>query len=183
MMEMTYQMFLEGAIAQRERRHGPDDQIVDSHFLDLMADPVAQSARPVRATRRSTGPPATTRASATTWRRSRRASTARTRTRSPTSASTRTRARDVRPLRRALRHHRGVAASGDKSANGDDLGARRLDVALGQEEAPEHQAERAALGVEPVRDAGIAVRDHDAERCRRARASSARGSATRCRCA
>jgi hypothetical protein len=40
-MEMTYQLFLEGAIAQRTSGEVPDEQIVDSHFLDLMADPVA----------------------------------------------------------------------------------------------------------------------------------------------
>ena len=41
-MEITYQMFLEGAIAAREDGTVPADRIVDSHFLDLMADPVAQ---------------------------------------------------------------------------------------------------------------------------------------------
>ena len=41
LMEPTYQMFLEGTIAERERRNLPGDQIVDSHFVDLMADPVA----------------------------------------------------------------------------------------------------------------------------------------------
>ena len=41
-MEATYQMFLEGAIAAREDGTVPADRIVDSHFLDLMADPVAQ---------------------------------------------------------------------------------------------------------------------------------------------
>jgi hypothetical protein len=41
LMEMTYQFFLEGAIAVREDGTVPDDRIVDSHFLDLMADPVA----------------------------------------------------------------------------------------------------------------------------------------------
>jgi len=40
-MEITYQLFLEGAIAQRVSGEVPDGQIVDSHFLDLMADPVA----------------------------------------------------------------------------------------------------------------------------------------------
>jgi hypothetical protein len=40
-MEITYQLFLEGAIAQRTSGEVPDAQIVDSHFLDLMADPVA----------------------------------------------------------------------------------------------------------------------------------------------
>jgi hypothetical protein len=40
-MEITYQLFLEGAIAQRTSGAVPDAQIVDSHFLDLMADPVA----------------------------------------------------------------------------------------------------------------------------------------------
>jgi Sulfotransferase domain. len=42
MMEITYQMFLEGAIAQRADGSVPTERIVDSHFLDLMADPVAQ---------------------------------------------------------------------------------------------------------------------------------------------
>src|SRR6476620_4468488 len=39
LMEMTYQFFLEGAIAVREDGTVPADRIVDSHFLDLMADP------------------------------------------------------------------------------------------------------------------------------------------------
>ena len=39
-MELTYQMFLEQVIDQREHGIIPNDQIVDSHFLDLMADPV-----------------------------------------------------------------------------------------------------------------------------------------------
>ena len=42
MMEITYQMFLEGAIAQRSDGSVPAERIVDSHFVDLMADPVAQ---------------------------------------------------------------------------------------------------------------------------------------------
>jgi hypothetical protein len=41
MMEITYQLFLEGAIAQRADGSVPADRIVDSHFLDLMDDPVA----------------------------------------------------------------------------------------------------------------------------------------------
>ena len=40
MMELTYQMFLEQVIAQRADGTIPDERIVDSHFLDLMADPV-----------------------------------------------------------------------------------------------------------------------------------------------
>ena len=40
-MEMTYQLFLEQAIAQRTDGTIPNDQIVDTHFLDLMSDPVA----------------------------------------------------------------------------------------------------------------------------------------------
>jgi len=40
-MEMTYQMFLDGAIAERDEGLIPNDRIVDSHFVDLMADPVA----------------------------------------------------------------------------------------------------------------------------------------------
>ena len=42
MMEITYQLFLEGAIAQRSDGSVPADRIVDSHFVDLMADPVTQ---------------------------------------------------------------------------------------------------------------------------------------------
>jgi hypothetical protein len=34
-------MFLEGTIAQRVDGTVPDDRIVDSHFVDLMRDPVA----------------------------------------------------------------------------------------------------------------------------------------------
>jgi hypothetical protein len=44
-MEMTYQMFLEMVIAQRTDGTIPDDRIVDTHFLDLMADPVAMLRR------------------------------------------------------------------------------------------------------------------------------------------
>ena len=40
-MEMTYKMFLEGAIAARTDGTIPDSSIADSHFTDLMADPVA----------------------------------------------------------------------------------------------------------------------------------------------
>ena len=40
-LELTYQMFLEGAMAQRADGSVPAERIVDSHFLDLMADPVA----------------------------------------------------------------------------------------------------------------------------------------------
>ena len=40
LMELTYQMFLEQVIDQRTSGAIPDDRIVDSHFLDLMADPV-----------------------------------------------------------------------------------------------------------------------------------------------
>ncbi len=39
-MEMTYQMFLDGAIRERDQGLIPNDRIVDSHFVDLMADPV-----------------------------------------------------------------------------------------------------------------------------------------------
>jgi Sulfotransferase family len=45
LMELTYQMFLEQVIDQRESGVVPDDRIVDSHFLDLMADPVAALGR------------------------------------------------------------------------------------------------------------------------------------------
>ena len=44
-MELTYQFFLEQVIAERENRIVPDDQIVDTHFLELMADPVAMIHR------------------------------------------------------------------------------------------------------------------------------------------
>ena len=40
-MEMTYKFFLEQVIEQRTSGAIPDDRIVDTHFLDLMADPVA----------------------------------------------------------------------------------------------------------------------------------------------
>jgi hypothetical protein len=45
LMELTYQMFLEQVINQRESGTIPNDRIVDSHFLDLMADPVASLHR------------------------------------------------------------------------------------------------------------------------------------------
>jgi hypothetical protein len=45
MMELTYQMVLEQVIDQRESGAVPNAQIVDSHFLDLMADPVASLRR------------------------------------------------------------------------------------------------------------------------------------------
>jgi hypothetical protein len=45
LMELTYQLFLEQAIAQRESGAIPNDRIVDSHFLDLMADPIAALRR------------------------------------------------------------------------------------------------------------------------------------------
>ena len=44
-MEPTYQMFLEGAIKAREEGDVPNDRIVDSHFTDLMNDPVASLRR------------------------------------------------------------------------------------------------------------------------------------------
>jgi hypothetical protein len=44
-MEMTYQLFLEQVIAQRSDGIVPDDQIVDTHFLELMSDPVAMLHR------------------------------------------------------------------------------------------------------------------------------------------
>jgi hypothetical protein len=40
-MEMTYKMFLEGAIQARQDGSIPADRVVDSHFTDLMSDPVA----------------------------------------------------------------------------------------------------------------------------------------------
>jgi hypothetical protein len=45
LMELTYQMFLEQVIDQRENGTIPNDRIVDSHFVDLMADPVASLHR------------------------------------------------------------------------------------------------------------------------------------------
>ena len=45
LMELTYQMFLEQVIDQRETGAVPNERIVDSHFLDLMADPVASMRR------------------------------------------------------------------------------------------------------------------------------------------
>jgi Sulfotransferase family len=45
MMEMTYQLFLDQVIAQRADGTVPDDQIVDTHFLELMSDPVAMLHR------------------------------------------------------------------------------------------------------------------------------------------
>ncbi|HLN16807.1 MAG TPA: sulfotransferase [Acidimicrobiales bacterium] len=39
-MTMTYEMFLDGAIAARADGSVPADRIVDSHFTDLMGDPV-----------------------------------------------------------------------------------------------------------------------------------------------
>jgi Sulfotransferase family len=44
-MEMTYQLFLEQVIAQRTSGTVPDDQIVDTHFLELMSEPVAMLHR------------------------------------------------------------------------------------------------------------------------------------------
>jgi hypothetical protein len=44
-MEMTYQLFLEQAIAQRTAGIVPNDQIVDTHFLELLSDPVAMLRR------------------------------------------------------------------------------------------------------------------------------------------
>jgi hypothetical protein len=44
-MEMTYQLFLEQVIRQRSDGTVPNDQIVDTHFLELMSDPVAMLHR------------------------------------------------------------------------------------------------------------------------------------------
>jgi hypothetical protein len=44
-MQFTYGMFLDQVIEQRTTGAIPDDQIVDSHFLDLMADPVTSLRR------------------------------------------------------------------------------------------------------------------------------------------
>lgn len=40
-MQATYQMFLDNTIAQRADGTIPNERIVDSHFVDLMRDPVA----------------------------------------------------------------------------------------------------------------------------------------------
>ncbi len=85
LMELTYQMFLEQVIDQRESGAIPNAQIVDSHFLDLMADPVASLAPALRRARDGVARRVTTASCATTSRRSRRESTARTGTRSRTS--------------------------------------------------------------------------------------------------
>ena len=44
-MEATYKMFLEGTIQARENAEIPDAQIVDSHFTQLMSDPVSALRR------------------------------------------------------------------------------------------------------------------------------------------
>ena len=44
-MEMTYRLFLEQVIAQRADGTVPNDRIVDTHFLELMSDPVAMLHR------------------------------------------------------------------------------------------------------------------------------------------
>jgi hypothetical protein len=44
-MEVTYQMFLEQAMMQRADGTVPDAQIVDTHFLELMDDPVVMLQR------------------------------------------------------------------------------------------------------------------------------------------
>ena len=44
-MELTYGFFLDQVIAQRTDGTLPDAQIIDSHFLELMADPVASLKR------------------------------------------------------------------------------------------------------------------------------------------
>ena len=91
MMELTYQMFLEQVIANARTARSRTTSIVDSHFLDLMADPVAVAAPARTSSSSSTWPAGHDRGRrATTSRPSRRASTARTATRSPTSGSTKT---------------------------------------------------------------------------------------------
>jgi hypothetical protein len=45
LMELTYQLFLEQVIDQRENGTIPNERIVDSHFVDLMADPVGSLRR------------------------------------------------------------------------------------------------------------------------------------------
>jgi hypothetical protein len=44
-MQATYQMFLDNTIAERADGTIPNDRIVDSHFVDLMRDPVASLHR------------------------------------------------------------------------------------------------------------------------------------------
>jgi hypothetical protein len=44
-MEAAYQMILERVIAQRADGTIPNDRIIDSHFVDLMADPVTELRR------------------------------------------------------------------------------------------------------------------------------------------
>ncbi len=44
-MQATYQMFLDNTIAERADGTIPNDRIVDSHFVDLMRDPVASLRR------------------------------------------------------------------------------------------------------------------------------------------
>jgi hypothetical protein len=44
-MQLTYEMFLNNTISERADGTVPDDRIVDSHFVDLMADPVAALQR------------------------------------------------------------------------------------------------------------------------------------------
>jgi len=39
-MEVTYKMFLEGTIQEREQGLVPNNRIIDSHFTELMTDPV-----------------------------------------------------------------------------------------------------------------------------------------------
>ena len=158
-MEATYEMFLDGTIAQREDGTIPNDRIVDSHFVELMARPGGEPAHHVRPTR------------ARLARRPRRAITdylaskpkgkhgAHAYSFADVGLDDASRARDVRALCRPLRHHRGVTSTiGTTFACGVSMSPS------GEEEAPEHHAERTALGVEPVRDAGILVRDHHRER-------------------
>jgi hypothetical protein len=45
LMEVTYRMFLEQVISQREDGTVPDEQIVDTHYLELMSDPVGMLRR------------------------------------------------------------------------------------------------------------------------------------------
>ncbi|HYL53310.1 MAG TPA: sulfotransferase [Acidimicrobiia bacterium] len=44
-MQATYQMFLDNTIAERAGGTIPDERIVDSHFVDLMREPVASLRR------------------------------------------------------------------------------------------------------------------------------------------
>ena len=125
MMELTYQMFLEQVIDQRETGAIPEAQIVDSHFLDLMADPVATLHRLYEQLELE-------------WPRGPRRDRARLPRRQAEGQARRAqvhvrrrrarrglRARDVRALRRALRHHAGGLISCGSPGGRGSRSARR----------------------------------------------------------